>query len=59
MRTTIFLIFLALTDIAKAINTLAGKANEPLPQNVLTFLMIVFWIVLVMDVAEFFKKLSK
>jgi hypothetical protein len=59
MRTAIFLVFLALTSIADAINTLAGKTIEPIPENVLTFLVVLFLMFIAMDIIEFFKRLSK
>jgi hypothetical protein len=59
MRTGIFLIFLALTGVADAINNLAGKVIEPTPKNVLNFLAALFSLMIIMDVVEFFKKISK
>jgi|WetSurSiteA1Bulk_404760.scaffolds.fasta_scaffold13578_3 hypothetical protein len=59
MRTGIFLIFLALTGVADAINNLAGKTIESIPKDALTFLAILFWLMIIMDIIEFFKKLSK
>jgi hypothetical protein len=59
MRTGIFFIFFALTSIADAIYTLAGEATEPIPENALVFLGILFWMFIAMDIVEFFKRLSK
>lgn len=59
MRTGIFLIFLALINIAAAISALAGETVDPTPQYVLNFFAFLFCMFLTMDVIEFFKKLSK
>lgn len=58
MKTGTFLIFLALTGIANAINNLANKAIEPIPENVLVFLGILFWMFIIMDIIEFYKKIK-
>lgn len=59
MRTGLFLIFIGLVTIGNAILSSVGKAQEQLPENVMSFLTAIFVIFIIMDLIDFFKGLSK